>query len=71
MYALIAVPSTSEILSNVSQASNPVFSELLPLAYLLLGFIIGGLVINFVVKAVLRGIGKLTGRGRRVIRRRR
>lgn len=52
MYELIALPSTATILEDVGTTSKPVFTELLPIGTLLVGFVVGALI----VVAIIAGI---------------
>lgn len=71
MLSIFTLPSASTIISSTSDYSGAMFTELLPLAYIVVGLIVAGLLVRFVMRAVLRGIKTATGGGRGRGRRRR
>ena len=63
MTPLITIPTTTDMLASVGTASTPLFSSLLPIALLGLGFVVAGVVVVFVVNAIWVGVANLTGHG--------
>jgi len=68
---LFPVPTSSELMTSVGSYSTSWFTEFLPVAGLVAGLVIGGLVVAKVIKAAIGGAKKITGgagggrRGRR------
>lgn len=66
MLSLITVPSATTILTGVSDYSSSIFTDLLNVAYMAAGFLIGAAVLAFMLGVVVRATKKITGgRGRR------
>ena len=63
--ALFSTPNATTTLTETAQYSTALFDSLLPLAYIAIGFIVGGILVSFLISAVLRGVKKVAGGGRR------
>jgi len=62
------MPTSTEIWTGVGNYSSQTFTEFLPLVYIVVGFILGGILISFLVRAIMGGIKRATksgGKGRR------
>jgi len=66
---LFTTPNATSTLTEVSNYSSALFDSLVPLAWIAVGFIVGGLLVSFLIGAVLRGVRKVTGGGRAGMRR--
>lgn len=64
MLTLFTAPTSTDVWTGVSAYSADTFTNLLPIIYIMAGFIVGGLIVSFVLKSVLAGVGKVLGRGR-------
>jgi len=53
---LATLPNASSTLSSIGDYSSEMFSSFLPFAYLLIGFVVGGLLLHFVIMAIVNGI---------------
>lgn len=68
---LFTLPDASTTLNSTGAYSAPTFTAFLPVAYIVLGFMIGALVVKVVIRAVSGGAKRVLGGGRRGGRRRR
>jgi len=64
MLTLFTAPSATTTLTQVGTYSSALFTDLLPVIYIGAGFIIGGLLISFVIGRVIAGASKVLGKGR-------
>jgi len=71
MLGLVVVPSASTFLADVSTWSGALFTDLLVVATMSAGLIIGGMILSSLTGAGIKGVKKLTGGGRGGGRRRR
>jgi hypothetical protein len=62
--SLITLPEATTTLQSIGQWSGSFFSELLPIALIGAGLIVGGLIASWLLGVVVRAAGKLFGRGR-------
>jgi len=69
--ALITLPSATDIVASSTQASQALFDPTFPVVLFALGFVIGALVVVFIIRYLMRAVTKVFGGGRRGGRRRR
>lgn len=62
MLSLVTLPDPSTFLTSVSNWSSPFFDDLLPIAYLAIGFPLAGLIIYFLIQSVVKSVNKITSR---------
>jgi len=57
--AFVAIPSATDIITQVGSTSSPMFNELLPIGLTVTGFIVGGLVVAFLIIAIPRAFSDI------------
>lgn len=62
---LITLPTATSTLNSVAGYSAPLFDVVLPIGLLVIGFLIGGAIVGYVLGAVVKGVYKVTGGGRK------
>jgi len=65
MLSLITLPTPTEVLASSGVWSTAFFTELLNIAYMIIGATVGVLVLTILISVVLRAIGRLRGGRRR------
>lgn len=68
---LITVPSSTQVLTDTTTWSSALFTALLGIGLLFAGVLIGGMIVSALIGALIRGVSKVTGKGRGGRRRRR
>lgn len=61
MLTLFTIPDASTIVSSTSDYSSTIFTEFLPIVYVVVGFVVGGLAIRWLIQALKGGIGRILG----------
>lgn len=70
MLSLITAPNVADTLTSIGAWSAPIFTDLLVVAVIIIGILVGFMAISKVTGTFVRGAGKLLG-GRKGGRRRR
>lgn len=65
MTPLITAPVATTTLGALSVWSDPLFQLLLPIALIVVGILVGGAIVGYVVSAITNGIARVVGKGRR------
>ena len=71
LFTFITAPDPSVAMASTSVWSTEIFSNLLPVLYIVAGLIIGGMILSKIIGALISGAKKVTGsrtgrsRGRR------
>jgi hypothetical protein len=60
---LVNLPNPTDLFAVIGTWSSPLFSQLLPIALVVLGFFIGGSVVYFLIEGIMRAISAITHRG--------
>lgn len=64
MFTLATLPTSTELMSQIGAYSSPLFSDLLLFAIFAIGFIVGGLLIAFLIN-IVSGVAERLIRGKR------
>ena len=67
IFTWFTVPDATSTLASIGDYAGPMFNELLPIILIGLGLLIGGGIIVYVARMVMRGTNKVIGKkgGRR------
>lgn len=65
MTPLVDLPAASTTLASVGAASSPMFDVLLPLGLFAVGFIVGGLIVAFIIDAITGALSRVMHRPER------
>lgn len=63
--ALFTAPSSTTFFSDAGSWSSALFDNLLTLAVIIVGFVVGGLILSKLIKSAIGGVKKVTGGGGR------
>jgi len=69
MLAFITLPDPTTTFASTTDWSAGMFTNMLPILYIVAGLLIGGMILGKVIGAVIRGAKKATGGGGRRRRR--
>lgn len=59
MFGFITIPSSSVMLAQVGEFSGGMFDNLIPVALAIVGIIVGGLLVSFLINAVIAAVSGL------------
>lgn len=62
MLSFVTLPDATTILTGIGNYASPLFDNLLPLAMLMLGCIIGGMLVRFIIDIVVSALSWLLGK---------
>lgn len=63
--SLITVPTSTTVLTDTGTWSSALFTDVLPIALIGAGLLVGGMVASFVLGKIVAGVKKVVGGGRR------
>lgn len=61
MFSFFTIPTTTDMLASIGDVSVPFASYLLPIAFVGAGFLIGGMIIYFMLKVIERAFNRFFG----------
>lgn len=59
MFQFVTLPTSTSLFAEVGAWSSPMFTNLLPLAYLIIGFAVGGLVVSALAYKIPEAISNI------------
>jgi len=65
MLTFFALPDASATMTGVGEYSGAIFTELLPVLYVVAGLLIGGMIVAKIIGATVKGAKKVVGGKRR------
>lgn len=64
-YTFITIPNVASTLSSIGEWSTALFAELLPIALIIVGLIVGALIAKALLRGSVGAVKSFTGGGRR------
>jgi len=58
-YSLVNLPSATTTFANIGSYSSAMFDELLPLAWLSIGFFVGSIIVVFIIRMIPAAFSRL------------
>jgi hypothetical protein len=57
---MFTMPNSATFFSNLGAWSDSMFTNYLSVAYFAVGFIVAGIILNFIISSVINAVSKLT-----------